>query len=116
MHPEFDSYANANGYPVNRWQQLICDCSSSLFRLFSDDAEGAAFSVCGSCEREIDICTSRQFASSVEQNICICDEDQLEVFIGQAMYPDTSDPSWSYVGAHCTNCGLAGVYADWKER
>ncbi|MET4027387.1 hypothetical protein ABIE59_002922 [Marinobacter sp. MBR-99] len=115
LEKEIQRYSKLNGYPMDAYEPLVCSCGCRELQLFSDDDEGGAFGICTKCEAEIDIENSKGFMEDTVQNLCRCDNDRLELGVGRAYYPDTSDARWVYVGARCGKCNLLGVYVDWKE-
>jgi hypothetical protein len=116
IQAEIESYSSTNGYAATSFHDLRCTCVVDRFRLYSDDEEGGAFVVCVACACEIDVCDSRQYIENKSHNICSCGGEELQVTVGQALHSGTSDARWTYVGAKCLACGLAGVYVDWLER
>lgn len=111
-----NDYATRNGEVVDCWEQLICPCGDSLFQLYSDDNEGGAYCVCPRCRTEHDIENSRNYVVSLVRNVCSCNSELLEIYVGKSVYPDTTEPKWVYVGGACPRCGVIGVYVDWHER
>ena len=112
---EIKRYSVNNGYPISDCMAISCVCGSSEFHLYSDDDEGGAYIICADCGKEQDLENSKKYIEEKVNNICTCDNDRLMIGIGKAYYSDSKDPRWVYVGAKCNKCGLAGVYADWKE-
>ena len=45
---------------------------------------------------------------------CPCGADIFELTRGVALYPNSNDVRWLYVGARCPACSLAACYGDWK--
>ena len=115
LENEIKRYSTLNGYPISNFDQLVCSCGESKFKLFSDDEEGGACGVCIACGTEYDVENSVSYIESRQQNICNCDNEILELGVGRALYREGPDVCWVYVGAECKKCGLAGVYVDWKE-
>ncbi len=52
----------------------------------------------------------------VAQNTRACAQEELLLMTGVALYSNSDDIRWVYVGAKCPDCGLVGVYTDWAER
>ena len=115
LKKEIERYSNLNGYPATSYEDLVCGCSNKEFHLYSDDDEGGAYAICTSCSSEKDIESSREYIEDAQNNICNCDNDHLNIGIGKAFYPESNEPRWVYVGAHCSKCSLDGVYVDWKQ-
>lgn len=117
LHREVLRYSTKNGYPIDRFQPVQCQCGRDDLLLDSDDECGAAVVTCPSCHSETDIQDSRDYAENLVRNICTCEEETLLLGVGTAAYDDDSgDVRWVYVGGQCEACGLAGVYVDWHER
>ena len=38
----------------------------------------------------------------------------FNIGVGFALFTDSNDIRWSYVGLRCVGCGLLGCVADWK--
>ena len=108
-------YSMKLGYRATKIDPVICPCGSDEFYLESDDG-GGAVCICALCKEEKDIQGSREFIEEPVQNICTCDSEKFDIAVGLAFYDASDDIRWVYVGAKCTNCGLAGVYVDWCER
>ena len=115
LKAEILRYSTENGYPAESIEQLVCDCGSEEFTLFSDDTEGGAVAVCCKCEMNLSIYDSADFMEDVGQNVCTCEGEKLLIMTGIAFHENTKDAQWIYVGAKCTACGLAGVFVDWEE-
>ena len=115
LKKEIERYSKLNEYPTSSYEDIKCSCGSNKFHLFSDDNEGGSFLICSVCSTERDIENSRKYIEDAQQNICNCDNDSLNIGVGKAYYSDSNDSSWVYVGAHCSNCNLDGVYVDWKN-
>ena len=52
--------------------------------------------------------------AEVEECECLCGEAGFEVTAGVALYDDSEDVRWFYVGCRCPACGLVGCYGDWS--
>ena len=61
LKAEILRYSTENGYPAESIEQLVCDCGSEEFTLFSDDTEGGAVAVCCKCEMNLSIYDSADF-------------------------------------------------------
>lgn len=46
---------------------------------------------------------------------CTCGSNQFEITVGIALYADSDDVRWLYVGCRCPTCRLTGCYGDWKN-
>jgi len=115
LKQEILRYSKLNGYPIDDFNRIECSCGAVDFHLYSDDEEGGAYLICPYCQLEHDVEKSRDYILEAERNICLCENEELQVAVARAYYPDSSDPSWIYLGGHCTKCGLSGVYVDWKQ-
>lgn len=109
-------YGEANGCVPTQFETQQCVCGSELFLMFSDDTEGGCGILCTQCEEGISIEGSADYMEDVEQNICTCESEALQVMVGKAFHEGSNDVKWVYVGGRCPECDLSGVYVDWKER
>ena len=112
---EIERYSKLNGYKATDYSEVVCPCGTKELKLFSDDDEGGAYVLCPQCNQEIDLEESRHYIEVETSNICNCDNEILTVGIGKAYHQDSHDPRWVYIGCHCKQCGLSGVYVDWKQ-
>ncbi len=115
LEKEIERYSKLNGYPISSYKNINCSCGGKEFYLYSDDDNGGAFLICTASKAEHDIENSRAYIEVPQNNICNCDNDNLNIGVGKACYSGSSDPRWIYIGAHCGKCGLDGVYVGWKE-
>ncbi len=115
LEKEIKRYSKLNGFPISEFNPFVCSCGHKEFELFSDDDEGGAYVVCSSCGLDQDLENSRRYIENNQQNVCNCDNADLNIGIGKAFHSNSNDVSWVYVGAHCNKCDLSGVYVDWKQ-
>jgi hypothetical protein len=73
--------------------------------------------VCGTCGDDHAIGDSDEFLdeAELEEKECLCESPLFELTIGVALYADSNDVRWLYVGARCPACGVLGCYGDWKN-
>lgn len=109
-------YSDANGYEAVRFAQSVCACGGQVFRLATDEDEGVARRECLACGAAHLMGDSAEFAAQAEceGHVCVCDADAFLLLSGVALYPDSDDVRWYYIGCQCTQCQLTGVFADWK--
>ena len=111
-------YARHN-YPAEHFADAECHCGHRIFAVTADEDAGVAIRVCTSCGAEHLIGDSADFVEEAELDgyaECLCGEThRFEVCVGVALYEDSEDVKWLYLGLRCTACGVAGVYADWKN-
>ena len=76
-----------------------------------------AVRICAACAHEHPIGDSDEYLDEAELDdcVCVCDGDQFEITVGVALYDDSEDVKWLYIGCRCPTCGLTGVYGDWKN-
>jgi hypothetical protein len=117
IREELSDYSSKSGYPATHFADAVCQCGGRIFRLFLDDTEGAAVRRCGSCGLEHPIGDSGEYLNdaSLEECECPCGEGDLEITAGVALYEDSEDVRWLYVGCRCPACGLTACYGDWKN-
>lgn len=117
IQKELLRYSKKNGYPVQQFAESKCKCGSKAFNLLVDDNEGCALRKCVSCSNEHYIGDSKEFASEaqLEECACPCSHEIFEITAGVALYDESNDVSWIYLGCTCANCGMLAVYGDWKN-
>ncbi|WP_395004607.1 hypothetical protein [Undibacterium sp.] len=114
---EITRYSKLNGYPAQYFSDAICTCGASKFRLELDENEGAAVRHCVSCGGAHPIGDSGEYleGAELEECGCPCGNDDLEITVGVALYDQSNDVRWLYIGCRCPVCSLAAVYGDWKN-
>ena len=115
--PEVLIEYSRDGYVAEHFQDAICTCGHKVFRLLVDDNEGAALRICASCKNEHPICDSADYLedAELEECECPCGQGTFEITAGVALYSDSEDVRWLYLGCRCPKCGLTACYADWKN-
>jgi hypothetical protein len=110
-------YSEANHYPATHFADATCACGGKLFKLNLDDEAGAAIRVCASCGDEHPIGDSEDYIDDTDlyECRCFCGSVIFEITVGVALYEDSEDVNWIYVGCRCPKCKLAGCYGDWKN-
>lgn len=116
VQAELVAYSKRNRYEAVRFAQALCACGSPSFRLETDEDEGAGRRTCARCGTVHLMGDSDVLAgeANFERHECICDAQEFELLSGVALYADSNDVRWYYVGCRCTQCNLVGVFADWK--
>jgi hypothetical protein len=115
--PELERYSELNGYPATRFGNATCSaCACTRFRVAVDEEAGVAARTCSACEAHHYLADSLEYADEAEEALleCVCGGDELEVTVGLALYADSDDVRWFYLGCRCPGCGLVGCYADYK--
>lgn len=109
----------SSGYAPTHFKQAICaGCNSTFFNVLMNEDEGVAARICTQCGQEKGIADSDDFFDEVEEvypQTCRCGGNEFELMVGLALYADSIDVRWLYLGLKCKKCGLAGVYGDWKN-
>ena len=115
LRPRLDRYSK-NSYPAVRYADAMCRCGGRTFRLLIDEDEGVAVRSCSICGEVHPMADSADYLAdaTLEECGCPCGMDLFELTLGVALYPDSNDVRWLYVGARCPACGLAACYGDWK--
>jgi hypothetical protein len=113
--------STAKGYPANTFVRPACSCGNATFRLLA--AADCAQRVCAACGIESFICDSGEYWEDAEPDVCACPckGEVFKLAVGfsliDAVTPE-EEPfrtiKWITVGARCVQCGILGVYADWK--
>ncbi len=116
LEDEIVRYSKLNGYEATLFHSIVCKCGGDEFKLFSDDNEGGCCAECIRCGDRISVCDSADYMEDIVQNTCSCEHEALKLMTGAALYEDSTDIRWIYVGASCPKCSLVGVYVDWNER
>ena len=117
IREELLRYSDANGYIAEHFADARCVCGSTHFSLRIDDNEGAAVHICTACGNEHPIGDSDEYLeeSQLEECECPCGSSAFEITVGLALYAESEDVRWLYVGCRCVNCGLTACYGDWKN-
>ena len=117
IRTELDDYAKQNGYPATHFADAACTCAHRTFKLLVDDTEGAAVRECRSCRKSHPIGDSAEYLeeASLEECECPCGSESFEISVGVALYRDSEDVRWIYIGCRCPACGLTACYGDWKN-
>jgi hypothetical protein len=117
LHKEIARYAKKNGYPAAHFADAKCKCGGRTFTLALDDTEGAAVRRCTKCKKKHAMGDSAEFLAdaTLEDCECPCGKDIFEITAGVALYEDSEDVRWLYIGCRCPSCGLAAIYGDWKN-
>lgn len=117
IRAELLRYSKLNGYLAAHFADAVCACGGRIFRLFVDDVEGAAVRKCEACKTKHPIGDSAEFLSgaSLSKCECVCGAYSFEITVGLALYEDSEDVRWIYVGCRCPACHLMGSYGDWKN-
>ncbi len=117
VRKEITRYAKRNGYPAEHFADAVCKCEGRAFTLALDDTEGAAVRKCAKCKKKHPMGDSAEYlkGATLDDCECPCGKDIFEITAGVALYRDSDDVRWIYVGCRCVACGLAAVYGDWKN-
>lgn len=110
------AYSTRNKYVAVKFSRSACACGNRSFTLETDEDAGAARRTCVRCGAVHLMGDSYEYASEAEfeRHSCICDAEAFELLSGVALYADSNDVRWYYIGCRCTSCELVGVFADWK--
>ncbi len=116
IQTEMAEFSEDNGYPAVRYAQSVCACGNRSFNLESDEDAGVAQRTCAECGVVHFMGDSAEFADDADLggHVCVCGEDVFELMSGVALYPDSNDVRWYYIGCRCAGCDLVGVFAEWK--
>ncbi|MDR1713338.1 MAG: hypothetical protein LBR39_04210 [Coriobacteriales bacterium] len=115
LRAEMTRFAEANGHPLSEAHQIVCAvCGSSLFKLETDAAGNGVAARCLSCPKYIYIQGSQsRLVGDLEECLCDCGNNELQVMMGTSCQPDSSRAEWVYVGGYCPSCGMVATYVDW---
>lgn len=117
IREEIRRYSEKNGYPAEHFADAVCTCGAKVFRLALDDTEGAGVRKCVACTSAHPIGDSADYLADADlgECACPCGNEDLELSIGVALYQESEDVRWLYLGCRCVKCGLTAVYGDWKS-
>jgi hypothetical protein len=109
-------YSKQNGYEATQYASSTCACGSAHFKLETDEEEGEARRICVKCEAVVLMGDSAEYAADAtfDNHECMCDGVTFELLSGVALYSDSNDVKWYYIGCKCATCNLVGVFAEWK--
>jgi hypothetical protein len=113
---EMRRYSLQNSYEAMQFASSVCQCGSTHFKLETDEDEGAARRICVGCDAVVLMGDSAEYAADAnfDNHECICDGVTFELLSGVALYANSNDVKWYYIGCKCATCSLVGVFADWK--
>lgn len=105
------------GYPAEHFANAICTCGGKVFKVLLNEDEGVAVRECVHCGHVHPIGDSEEYLqdATLEECECVCKAEQFEVTVGVALYEDSEDVRWLYLGCRCVACSLVAVYGDWKN-
>jgi hypothetical protein len=117
LHEYLMQFSVANGYAIEHFADAICKCGNKLFQLHVDDMEGVASRICTACGTEHYIGDSAEYLveANFEQCQCLCGNVKLAVSVGVALYRESKDVKWVYIGGYCPECDLVACYGHWKN-
>jgi len=117
IREEILRYSRQNGYDAEHFADAVCKCGRRQFSVLLDDNEGAAIRICALCKHEHPIADSQEYLDGAElgECACPCGHETFEVTVGVALYVESEDVRWLYLGFRCPTCGLTAVYGDWKN-
>jgi hypothetical protein len=110
------SYSRANKYVAQKFRASVCTCGNEVFRLESDANEGISIRTCTACGHRHVMGDGADYLDEANpgRHECLCGGEAFRLLTGVALYKNSDDVRWNYVGCHCTSCNLVGVFADWK--
>ena len=117
IRPGLLFYSEKAGYPAEHYADARCGCGESRFRLELDEDQGVAVRICAACAVRHIMADGSEYLENAELQTCscTCEADVFEITVGVALYEDSEDVRWLYVGCRCVSCGLLGCYGDWKN-
>jgi hypothetical protein len=117
IRAELIRYSELNGYPASHFADAACKCGGRTFRLFIDEGVGVAVRECSGCNERHPLGDGDEYLAeaSLEECECPCGSSAFEITAGVALYADSEDIRWFYVGCRCPSCGLTACYGDWKN-
>ena len=106
-----------NNYPTEHYADAVCTCGCTHFQLFLDDEVGAAVRRCEAHAHEHPMGDSADYLDEANPGECECPcgSNMFEISAGVALYRESDDVKWLYIGCRCIACGLTACYGDWKN-
>ncbi|MBC8142933.1 MAG: hypothetical protein H7Y38_16030 [Armatimonadetes bacterium] len=110
-------YSKSNGYEATLFAVPVCSCGGRTFRLRLDEDAGVAVRTCANCESVHTMGDGDEYIAdaNLQECACLCGGEIFGLTVGVALYADSADVRWLYVGCHCPVCRLTAVYGDWKN-
>lgn len=111
-------YSINNAYVAEHFASPKCTCGCDTFTVLMNENEGVAARICTACDSEHGIGDSDDFVDEVDEVYpieCTCGANEFRIMAGVALYENSEDVRWFYLGCECVACGLSGVYGDWKN-
>lgn len=119
LQSQIIEFSENNEYVASQFATAKCQgCGGDVFKLLMNEDEGVAARICVQCDSEHGIADSDEYFDNVEEIyevVCTCDGEKFRVMAGVSLYEGTEDVRWLYIGCECVDCGLSGVYGDWKN-
>ncbi|MCU7645378.1 hypothetical protein [Pseudomonas piscis] len=115
IQPEIHRYSQPS-YEAVRFNAARCVCGNDRFTLETDEEVGAGRCTCTRCATVKLLGDSADYAvqAAFENHVCVCDHEHFAITSAVALYADSNDVRWYYIGCRCDACNLVGVFADWK--
>jgi hypothetical protein len=112
-------------YPPTVFADAVCECGGRVFSLEVVEDYGEVTWFCKTCtamylfhDQEINGYYEGEADCEGEDCLCPCDQRRtsyFEITVGAALYEDSEDVRWLYIGCRCVACGLTACYADWNR-
>ncbi len=117
LREELADYSRSNAYQIEHFADAVCVCGGTTFALLLDDDEGAAIRVCARCDAQHAIGDSSRYLWDADMGECACPcgGEEFEITAGVALYAESEDVKWFYLGCRCVKCELVACYGDWKN-
>ena len=109
---------SATIYPVAHTANSICECGCDTFTVLLNEDPGVVVRICLACDSEHGIGDADEYIDEVDEvheMQCICGSNAFKITSAVALYSESEDVRWFYVGLLCTKCGCTGCYSDWKN-
>ena len=96
-------YSVDNVCEATRYAASACACGGKTFTLDTDEDAGVALRTCTACGNEHYMGDSASYADEAEpaRHPCVCDGEAFELLSGVALYEDSNDVRWYYIGCRC---------------
>jgi hypothetical protein len=116
LQAEMLRFSRLNEQVAAKFAESACACGGRIFKLDSDEDEGAAKRTCTACATPHLMGDSAEYADEAEfdNHECACGAEEFQLLSGVALYEGSDDVRWYYIGCLCKACSLVGVFAHWK--
>jgi hypothetical protein len=94
------AFSKSNKYLATHFAQSVCTCGATEFTVLLDDDQGCAARTCTACNDQQAIADGEEFLDEADlgEAACPCGAEVFTVAAGVALYADSTDVKWFYLG------------------